>query len=105
MSVIYSDSILIHQRGFTTDSFGITHATRSKPDTTVSCPECLLHETTVDLGAKTPSFETALPKPVVRLNEETTSSFIERVTAGHTITKVNKDMAGILFESDSNATN
>lgn len=89
---------------FTTDNAHTTRATRSDLATALRNPERVLHAATVDVGAKTPSFETALPVPAGKPNNGMAPSFTECVMAAHTVTKTNEDMACTLVKSDSDST-
>lgn len=75
--------------------------TTSDLATTFSHPEHVLPRATVDVGAKTTLFETALPEPADMTSMEMKPSFKKRVMAAHTLTKVNEKIAGTIVQSDS----
>lgn len=89
--------------GFTIGNAGTTQTTRSDLPTVLSDPERVLDQATVDVGLKTPSFETVGPELAVMTNKKTAPSFVERVMSVHTITMDSKYMAGNVVESDYDA--
>lgn len=89
---------------FTSYNARTTRATRSELDTVLCNPERVVHQATVDVGAKTPLFETTLLEPAVMANDETAQSFMDRVMVAHTGTNANEDMVDTVLDSDFDAT-
>lgn len=79
-------------------------AKRSNLATALSEPQCLLPRATLNVGVKTPSFETAFPKPAVMINEETATSFMKPMMAEPTVRNAKEDISGTVVKSDSDAT-
>lgn len=68
---MYCDLTLHDMIEFNTDNARTTRVTRSSLAMALNSPERILHQTSVYVGAKTLSFETALPKPAITTNRET----------------------------------
>lgn len=89
---------------FTTDQACPTSATRSDLVKALCNPECMLYPSTVDMTAKTPSFDTLSREPAATTNKETPASFIERAMAVHAVKEASKDMNGTVVNSNSDTT-
>lgn len=61
----------------------------------------MIHGVTVDVGTRTPSFETELLEPFVTINKGTAPLFMERLMAAHQVKKANEHMAGTVVEDHS----
>lgn len=72
---------------FTTYNACTIRGTMSDLATAIINHKPMQQQVTVDGGAKTPLFETALKGPAVTTDMETASSFIELEMAAHTVGK------------------
>lgn len=73
---------------FTTYNNRPKPATRSDLATALSHLERMLHRATVYVGADNTSFETTLTEPAVTTSKKMVSSFMERLMAVHTFTRL-----------------
>lgn len=64
----------------------------------------MLYRATVDVGAKTRSFETLLPELAITTVKETAPLFMECMMPAHIVTKVSEYMAGTVSKSASDTT-
>lgn len=63
-----------------------------------------MHRATPDVGKKSLSYETALVEPAAMTAKDAALSFMERVLAVNTGTRVTKDVADTVVDGDSEAT-
>lgn len=63
--------------------------------------DCVMHQATPEVGARSLPYDTSLPEPVVTITKHAASLFMDPALAAHIFIQTAKDVTGTIVVSDS----